>query len=110
MFEREQRYVVLKGTDIQAACLTDEEIAAFNAVCDKVGRSRNERAKGPLECVVVERDWPEYEPTWAAIAKRCTPPEQEGEPCPHCNPSGVFNYGYERCELCHGKSYLPPNA
>lgn len=29
------------------------------------------------------------------------------KPCPHCNPTGVFKYGDERCELCHGKAYLP---
>jgi hypothetical protein len=71
-FEREPRYVVLKCTDIQAACLTEVEIAAFNAVCDKISRSRIERAKGLLECVVVEHDWPEFDPTWEAIERRCT--------------------------------------
>lgn len=110
MFKREQRYIVLKVTDILAARLTYEEIAAFNAVCDKVSISRVERAKGLLECVVVEKDWPEYETTWAAIAKRCASSEPKGEPCPQCNPSAVFNYGDERCELCHGKAYLPPNS
>lgn len=29
------------------------------------------------------------------------------DPCPHCNPTGVFKYGDERCELCHGRGYLP---
>lgn len=36
--------------------------------------------------------------------------QAEGEPCPNCNPTGVFNYGDERCELCHGKAYLPHRA
>lgn len=75
MFEREQRYVVLKITDIAAADLSATDLAIFNATCAKVSRSRIRRAKGPLECVVVEKDWPEFEPTWAAIAKRCTTPE-----------------------------------
>lgn len=30
-----------------------------------------------------------------------------GLPCPNCNPSGVFNYGDERCELCRGTAHLP---
>jgi len=70
-FEREARYVVLKVTDIQRATLTEAEIAAFNEVCDKVARFRASQAKPALECVVVERDWPEYEPTWKAIEERC---------------------------------------
>lgn len=69
-FVREPRYVVLKVTDIQAAALTAEETAAFNVVCDKVSMSRSQRAKGLLECVVVERDWPEFSPTWTAIECR----------------------------------------
>lgn len=32
--------------------------------------------------------------------------EPQGEPCPRCNSSGVFNYGDERCELCHGEAFL----
>lgn len=70
MFEREQRYVVLKITDIAAIGLSTVELAIFNATCDKVSRARIRRGKGPLECVVVERDWPEYEPTWQAIKQR----------------------------------------
>jgi hypothetical protein len=31
----------------------------------------------------------------------------KGLPCPHCNPSGVFLYGDERCTSCHGTGYLP---
>lgn len=69
-FKREPRYVILKVKDIQAAGITGAEIAAFNAVCDKVSMSRIQRAKGLLECVVVEKDWPEFEPTWAAIKAR----------------------------------------
>lgn len=31
---------------------------------------RRLKGKKPLECVVVEKDWPEYEPTWKAIEAR----------------------------------------
>jgi hypothetical protein len=68
--KREPRYIVLKLTDMVAAELTDTERDQFNEVCDKVNRTRHSRMKPPLECVVVEKDWPEYEPTWAAIAAR----------------------------------------
>jgi hypothetical protein len=30
----------------------------------------------------------------------------KGPPCPHCNSTGVFNYGDERCSLCHGNGFL----
>lgn len=70
MFEREKRYVVVKINDINAAGCTQQERDAFNVLCDKVALYRASIGKSPLECVVVERDWPEYEPTWAAIQRR----------------------------------------
>ena len=36
----------------------------------KVNRLRARAGKQQLRCVVVEHDWPEYEPTWAAIERR----------------------------------------
>ena len=70
-FVREPRYIVLKVKDILAAGCTQAEIEDFNKVCDKVNLHRNTAGKPPLECVVVEKDWPEYEATWAAIEARC---------------------------------------
>ena len=67
---RDARYIVLKMTDVHAAGIIGQEAAVFNAVCDKVFWSRRERGKNDLGCVVVETDWPEYEPTWAAIDAR----------------------------------------
>ena len=69
-FNREQRYVVVKINDINSAECTQPERDAFNVLCDKVARHRAGVGKLPLECVVVEKDWPEYEPTWAAIQRR----------------------------------------
>ena len=69
-FRREARYVVVKIKDIDAAGCTDAERDAFNVLCDKVSRYRISSAKGLLECVVVEKDWPEFEPTWKAIEER----------------------------------------
>ena len=48
-FTREARYAVLKSAEI---------------------------GRPPLGCVVVESDWPEYEPTWRAIEARATGAEQ----------------------------------
>jgi hypothetical protein len=67
---RENRYVVLKRSDIDAAGLTKEEYQAFYLACVKIEAMRELNGKQPLECVVVEKDWPEYQPTWAAIAAR----------------------------------------
>jgi hypothetical protein len=69
-FKKEQRYVVVKVSDIDAAGCTQAERDGFSVLCDKVGMYRISAGKGPLECVVVESDWPEYEPTWAAIQRR----------------------------------------
>ena len=67
---REHRYFVLKITDLISAGLTDYEDQALASIIDKVNRVRESRGKGDLVCVVVEQDWPEYEPTWQAIEKR----------------------------------------
>ena len=44
----EPRYVVLKLKDMEAAGVTADEIAAFNAVRDKVSASRISSGKGLL--------------------------------------------------------------
>lgn len=71
MFKREIRYVVLKITDLRAA-LRPEELGTLKSLCAKVRRARKTAGKKPLRCVVVESDWPEYKPTWAAIKRRMT--------------------------------------
>ena len=68
--KREARYVVLKLKDIDACEFTDATLSAFNGICDRVNQKRISQGKGLLECVVIESDWPEFEPTWAAIEKR----------------------------------------
>lgn len=69
-FTRERRYIVLKLTDVAAANLSPGETAFFNDMCDKISRARISQGKGLLECVVVEKDWPEYGSTWKAIENR----------------------------------------
>jgi len=70
--EREDRYLVIKRTDLDAALehMRPEALDAFNEICTLAETLRRRRGKTPMECVVVEHDWPEYEATWAAIEKR----------------------------------------
>jgi hypothetical protein len=66
----EPRYVVLKLKDMKAAGVTMAETTSFNVVCDKVTMHRLGAGKGMLECLVIEKDWPEYEPTLAMLEAR----------------------------------------
>lgn len=68
-FEREFRYLVFKIKDI-SKYLTIEEKEKFLVITSKISKGRAEDGKMPIDCVVVESDWPEYEPTWAAIEAR----------------------------------------
>ncbi len=68
-FTREVRYVVLKNADI-TQCLTVNELIELRRIQAKVTEHRAKTGKPRLECVVVEKDWPEYEPTWKAIEAR----------------------------------------
>ena len=70
-FTREARYVVLKSADVMK-CLTVSELIELRRIQAKVEEHRAEFGKPPLDCVVVESDWPEYEPTWKAIEARTT--------------------------------------
>lgn len=75
MFNREYRYFVIKRKDAKEALSRDER-GLLNHLLGKVHDYRLGLGKKPLECVVVESDWPEYEPTWKAIEERM---EQERE-------------------------------
>lgn len=77
-FKREERYIVIKLTDLKDAPLSNMERNVLDDVCRHVNEYRQEAGKAPFECVVVESDWPEYEPTWAAIEARMSQqPTQE---------------------------------
>ena len=68
-FKREERYIVFKLADVEEHFTPGEkQQLARLAEVQRVGRS--EAGKPLLECVVVEADWPEYEPTWNAIEAR----------------------------------------
>jgi len=66
---KEQRYVVLKMSDIEEFLNESQKIQLSN-ICFRVEQSRLLHKKESLKAVVVEHDWPEYEPTWDAIEAR----------------------------------------
>ncbi len=68
-FTREERYFVLKLSDATKA-LTLNEMQMLRHLNNKVHQYRESVDKPKFECVVVEKDWPEYTPTWNAIANR----------------------------------------
>ena len=67
-FLREDRYIVFKTSDLGNSLKGDE----IRRLAREYAEQRILKGKPPLECVVVESDWPEYEPTWRAIEARVT--------------------------------------
>lgn len=67
-FERQLRYYVIKRTD--ALSLSKEDRFTLMDLLGKVDKVRRARGKKTLDCVVVEHDWPEFEPVWAMVAAR----------------------------------------
>lgn len=88
-FKREERYIVFKLSDVEEH-FTPGEKQQLARLVEVQRAGREEAGKPPLECVVVESDWPEYEPTWKAIEARMTgaqpTPSDEyvGWYCAHC--------------------------
>ena len=70
-FKREERYIVFKVSDV-AEHLTATEALHLARLYEIQRVGRKEAGKSELECVVVEKDWPEYEQTWQAIEVRIT--------------------------------------
>lgn len=75
-FHREDRYIVVKRSD-----LAKVPVAYRSALVDPLFHLQAHLPQ--RECLVIESDWPEYEPTWAAIQARVT-----GQPAlqPHAEP------------------------
>lgn len=68
-FQREHRYCVLKLSDMNKY-LSPTQKGSILALAEKMGAGRALDGKQQLECVVVERDWPEFEAVWAMIEAR----------------------------------------
>ena len=68
--ELEDRYLVIKRKDI-APALTMDEMDHLDILCEKINLSRLQREKKlPVESIVIEKDWPEYEPTLKLLSAR----------------------------------------
>lgn len=74
-FEREDHYLVIKHTD-SAAALSETEREQLAGLVHKIDGWRRSQDKDILQAVVVERGWPEYEPTWRAVEARVKGAEQ----------------------------------
>lgn len=75
-FKREPRYVVFKLTDI-GRYLTQGEQESLMCIGDEIAQCRADDGRPPFNAVVVEQDWPEFEPVWEMIEARMT-----GSPVP----------------------------
>ncbi len=64
------RYIVLKIKDIESSPLTIAERKTLSYLCDRIMLSRYMAGRGILQCVVVESDWPEYDPVIAMLRMR----------------------------------------
>lgn len=67
------RYTVIKNSDALLA-LDEHDSNDLNRIMRKIALYREKRGATPLKCVVVEHDWPEYEPVWNAIEQRVDGP------------------------------------
>ena len=70
-FVREERYIVFKVSDVERY-LTDKDRANIAMMKMEIDTGRDCANKPPFKGLIVEADWPEYEPTWKAIEARVT--------------------------------------
>lgn len=77
-FTREERYIVFKLSDVERF-LTDADRAHLAMMKNEIDAGRDCANKPPFKGLIVESDWPEYEPTWRAIEARVTGAQPQGE-------------------------------
>ena len=84
--ERENRYIVIKRSDLKAALASNRisktDMADLIELAERVRTQRFVDSKAELETVVVERDWPEYELVWKMIASRVDHGDKQFEKVP----------------------------
>ena len=68
-FRREDRYIVFKLSDVERY-LTDADRTYLAMMKNEIDAGRDCANKHPFKGLIVESDWPEYEPTWKAIEGR----------------------------------------
>lgn len=67
--ELEDRYIVLKRKDIEDYLTTNERDDLIHVV-HQIDKARRTVGKNILEALVIEHDWPEYEPTKKLLEER----------------------------------------
>ncbi|WRQ13084.1 hypothetical protein [Vibrio phage vB_VpM-pA2SJ1] len=65
-FEKEDRYLVIKRSDIDLSLDSEMKQNLFY-LSQLVEAERHSFGKPPLECVVVESDWPIYDDVWKMV-------------------------------------------
>lgn len=68
-FAREERYVVFKIEDI-VKYLHEVDREVIRSIGDRLSLLRKADGKRPLVSLVIESDWPEYEPAYSQIKAR----------------------------------------
>ncbi|WP_225785950.1 hypothetical protein [Pseudomonas sp. Marseille-P9655] len=94
-FQREDRYIVIKRSDLKKvpvnyrSALVDPMLSLLSHLPHR-------------ECLVIESDWPEYEPTWAAIEARVagkSAQQHQGEPVPL--PANMHPHDFDNLPEAH---------
>lgn len=64
----EKRYVVMKLKDVDQ--LPAEDYHQLGLILNKIAAIRAARGKDDLNCLVIEKDWPEFESAFKLIEER----------------------------------------
>ncbi len=69
IFQREERYITIKLSDA-TKYLLPASVAMLRLMQLKIDEAREQAGLPERVFVVVENDWPEYEPVWQSIKER----------------------------------------
>lgn len=105
-FKREERYIVFKLSDVERY-LTDADRAHLAMMKNEIDAGLDCANKPPFKGLIVESDWPEYEPIWKAIEARVTsaqhaamePTMQDALLIATCDPDTIRELLAERDQL-----------
>ncbi|MFK0092939.1 hypothetical protein [Pseudomonas sp. NPDC090592] len=81
-FQREDRYVVVKRSDLALLSPVDSDLA--HSYLEGVQSLMADWNCPARECLVIESDWPEFAPAWASIEARVA-----GQPAPKHHPEPI---------------------
>lgn len=95
-FQREDRYIVIKRSDLKKV-----PVAYRSHLADPMFSLLSHLPH--RECLVIESDWPEYEPTWAAIQARVTGQSAEQSPGKPVGEVVAFGEGLHEIAWAQGK-------